>query len=408
MKFELIIIGNELLNGKIKDKNINWLAKYCYDHHHELKNVQIVPDNYDEVKEAILKSKESADIIITTGGLGPTKDDKTKEFLSQIFNKPIEFNQEAFDITLSHYERGQREFDPEKILYHSIPKDFMALYNPNGYAPALGYEFSDKKFIFSAPGVPSEFQEIVSKSLAPFFKENTVFKKHIIFKTWKLPESLIFNKLCPDLWEELEKFGEVSSLPHLLGVDIGVVITNKEDEKKVLNYIKTTELNKYIWNIGPESIEEVIIKKAKEKKLKIGFAESCTGGLLASRITDIPGSSSIFWGSVISYSNEVKMGTLGVNEETLNKFGAVSLETAKEMAEGALSQLQVDIAVSTTGIAGPGGGSSEKPVGTVGIGFAMKKESSSELLNFKGNREDLKFRFSQAALFKLLELIDKY
>jgi nicotinamide-nucleotide amidase len=248
------------------------------------------------------------------------------------------------------------------------------------------------------------------QKLAP--KESTI-KKHVIVKTWHVPESKIFKVMAPNLWQELTKFGSVSSLPHFGGVDIGVEIEAKNEseliqkEEAVLAHINQTEVKNHIWHIGPESLEEVIVKTAISKKLTIGFAESCTGGLCASRITDVAGSSAVFLGSIVSYANSVKENALQVKTQTLIDHGVVSLETAHEMAKGAREKLQVDIAIATTGIAGPGGGSDQKPVGTVGIGFATKDDSGSEILHFLGDRLTLKQRFSQAALFKLLELIRK-
>ena len=218
----------------------------------------------------------------------------------------------------------------------------------------------------------------------------------------------------PKLWEKLSQFGEVSSLPHKLGVDIGIKLTAETDQeilekKEALNTImQDTTLKDFIWHIGSESLEEVIIEKAKEKGLTIGFSESCTGGLLAHRLTNVSGSSSVFWGSIVSYANEVKMGCLQVEKDTLKNHGAVSEQTAFEMAIGARKNLGVDIAISTTGIAGPLGGSPEKPVGTVGIGSSTKEITESEILHFQGDRDQLKYAFSQAALYKLLDIIIKH
>jgi nicotinamide-nucleotide amidase len=408
MNFELIIIGNELLNGKIQDKNIHWFSKYCYENNYNLSGVQIIGDSRSDFTKALDKAKLSADVIITTGGLGPTKDDITKSMMAEYFKKEIRHSEVALEVTLAHYKRGNKEYKADKLDYPKIPEDFKALNNPTGYAPALSFEFEKGKYIFNTPGVPSEFKAVVTESITPILPKSNSFSKHVIIKTWRLPEVNIFTELCPDLWGKLVDFGEVSSLPHLLGVDIGIRITNSSHEQRIIDMIYKTKLKDYIWHIGSESLEEIIIQKAKEKSIKFGFAESCTGGLCASRITDIAGCSSVFWGSIVSYSNEVKMKTLNVSLETLKDFGAVSLETAKEMAEGALVNMNLDIAITTTGIAGPGGATEGKPVGTVGIGIATKDKSESKIYNFNGTREELKFRFSQMALFTLLEQINAY
>lgn len=416
MKFQLIIIGNELLNGKIQDKNAHWLAKFCHKNGHNLERVTIVPDEEKSFLTVIKEAYQKVDVVVTTGGMGPTEDDLTKKMLASFFNKKIVFNENASLITQSHYQRNKREYDPKKVSYAYIPEDFTPIYNPKGFAPGLCYQ-NEKKLLFAAPGVPEEFKQMVkeefSKVIQKTFPSQNNFTKHIIIKTHKLSESKIFTEIAPSLWESLSPFGQISSLPHSYGVDIGVHIqdVSKEllgkKEKLVLKEIDKSPIKDFIWHIGEESLEELIIQKAKEKKLTFGFAESCTGGLLADRITNVSGSSSVFWGSVTSYANEVKINTLKVKKETLQNFGAVSVEVAKEMAKGAKEVLNVDIVMATSGIAGPLGGSKEKPVGTVAIAFC-DKENQGELLHFNGDREQLKYRFSQYALLKLLERINKH
>lgn len=414
MNIDLIIIGNELLNGKIQDLNTHFLANELHYNGHQLRKVHIIADREEHFNEALSAGLKHSDVIITTGGLGPTRDDLTKTMLADFFKKEMSFHQDAYATTLSQYKRGGREYNKEKIDYHNLPKEFMPIYNPIGYAPGILIEDAGKKII-ATPGVPHEFQAMIREEVIPkcIGKSKQLFK-HVIVKTWKLPEAKIFHTIVPELWEKLEAFGEVSSLPHKLGVDIAVKINAanvselQQIEAKVLSQIKQTQLKDYIWHIGPESLEEVIVHEAKKKGITIGFAESCTGGLCASRITDVSGSSSVFWGSVISYANEVKESSLRVSKDTLKQFGAVSKETALEMSIGARKHLAVDIAIATTGIAGPGGATEGKPVGTVGIGFSTKFHSDSELLNFKGNRASLKFTFSQAALMKLLETIKNF
>ena len=410
MKVDLIIIGNELLNGKIQDLNTHYLASQLYKNGHELRQVKLIKDNENDFQNVMTHSYSHADVIITSGGLGPTKDDLTKRMIADFFNKEIKFNEEAQKIVKSHFDRSNREYNQERMDYNNIPEGFTALYNPAGYAPGLFFE-SHNKMTFALPGVPLELQAIFENEILKRLQTKQGHSKHLIFKTWKLRESEIFTDLDSKLWNQLEALGEVSSLPHTLGVDIGVKITAddqnelQEKENAVNSVIKESPIHSYIWHYGPAILEEVIVKEAKEKNLKIGFAESCTGGLCASRITDISGSSSVFYGSIISYANDVKINSLNVKPETLKKFGAVSLECAKEMAIGARKTLGVDIAVTTTGIAGPGGGSPEKPVGTVGIGISSAKKDDSKIYLYNGNRKMLKGRFSQIALMTLLEAI---
>lgn len=405
MKIQLIVIGNELLNGKIQDKNTDLLSKLCYEYGHELVGVHFVQDEEKSFLQVFENSIKDAELIITSGGLGPTRDDITKSMLAKFFKKQIVKNDSATAICERQFKRMERTFDGNLNHYDSIPDGFQAIYNSVGFAPGLYFK-EGKKIYLSLPGVPYEFAGMVRD----FFETKEMRARadrtnQIIFKTWHIPEEKIFSELCPDLWKQLEQYGEVSSLPHTIGVDIGVVLKNLSDQEAVYDIVLNSPLKEYIWHIGRETLEEVIINEAQRKKLTIGFAESCTGGLNAHRITNTPGSSSVFWGSVVSYANEVKMKCLNVKEETLKEFGAVSKETALEMALGARKNLNVDIAISTTGIAGPGGATEGKPVGTVGIGISTKEQTTSDMYFMRGDRETLKMRFSQMALYKLLETI---
>jgi nicotinamide-nucleotide amidase len=236
----------------------------------------------------------------------------------------------------------------------------------------------------------------------------------VTVKTKLLPESKIFSEYCPDLWDELAKLGSVSSLPHIMGVDIGVMVSAQTEQEleakkeKVLNLIQNPKLEQSIWHIGHDSLEEIIIKEAKKKGLTIGTVESCTGGLVASRLTNVSGSSDVFLGSIVTYANSVKESLAHVSLSTLKNYGAVSIETAREMADGGMKSLGAHIIVSTTGIAGPTGGSPEKPVGTVCIGIKSNQLSHAERYHFLGDRLKLKERFSQMALYLLLDEIKGY
>lgn len=414
MLADLIIIGNELLNGKIQDLNTQTLAKSLLKKGIKLRKAHIVMDGTEDFGEIIDNIQKKSQYLFISGGLGPTLDDVTKNMLAEYFDFEIVENHKAYEIAKFHYHRGGREYDKELIHYHQLPHEFTPIHNPVGYAPGIHYATESFK-VFALPGVPSELEGMLEHVIIPEYIDDGEFIiENITYKTWGVPEAKIFGELCPGLWQKLEAFGMVASLPHITGVDIGVsVTTNSHDEltkikKKIHKIIMDSNIADNIWHIGNESIEEVIITEAKAKNLKIGFAESCTGGLCGSRITDVSGSSSVFWGSIVSYSNDVKMKTLEVTAETLKNHGAVSEQTAKEMASGVLKEMQVDIAVTTTGIAGPGGGSAEKPVGTVGIGVAYKDICKAKIFNPKGNRKVLKRKFSDLAMMNLLRAIRDY
>jgi nicotinamide-nucleotide amidase len=223
-------------------------------------------------------------------------------------------------------------------------------------------------------------------------------------------EEKIFFELCPTLWSDLEKFGKVSSLPHTIGIDIvvsyhGDLSGHKKTEEEIKKLIQNSALATHVWQYGNRAVNEMVLELATALKSTFSFAESCTGGLVASKMTDLSGSSAVFMGGAVTYANEAKINLLGVKFETLENFGAVSIEVATEMAIGALQKFKTDYAVSISGIAGPTGGSIDKPVGTVVIGFATKNKSGARKFLFPGDRIRRKERFSDMALLTLLELM---
>ena len=273
----------------------------------------------------------------------------------------------------------------------------------------------------AAPGVP---RELVAMMDGPFltyldkvFPERINDHQVLTIRTFGVPEEKIFFELMPDLWEELSAHGKVSSLPQVFGVDIHLTFrgdTKDLNEKRELwkNKLKDSPLASHIWAYEFIDIETFVVREATKKKVTLGAAESCTGGLLASRLTNVSGSSAVFLGSIVSYANEVKENVLGVKNQTLTTYGAVSEETAKEMVEGAIKTLNCDIAISLTGIAGPTGGSDEKPVGMVCMGVHSNKSESptqTHVFKFKGrSRDHLKLRFSEMALHLIRKEIENY
>jgi len=290
----------------------------------------------------------------------------------------------------------------------------VATKNPKGLAPGITYFSPEKKLIMAGPGVPREFTEMVDTEFFPLIKKHfhNRFEENYqtVVRTQGVPEEKIFFEMCPTLWKDLEAFGKVSSLPHTIGIDIvisyhGDENSHEKTQQKIKDLISTTPLKDHVWQWGNVSVAELVLEKAKNKKCTFAFAESCTGGLASSKITDLPGSSAVFHGSIISYDNSIKENILKVQSQTLKDFGAVSIETAKEMARGARELLKTDYAISISGIAGPDGGTAEKPKGTVAIGFASKDKNGAELFLFPGDRIRLKDRFSDKALLTLLELM---
>jgi len=419
MKAQIIVIGDELLSGRISDANTAPLARWLESTGFHLSRVILTRDKEDELLPLLKSAWEDSDLVITTGGLGPTKDDITKQVFDLFINGPggtLSESVEARELVTSHYQRINKVWSPTTNHYHMLPKNLGVFSNPKGLAPGLIWE-SSNKVLLATPGVPRELMAMIEgpmpEILARNFKLPRITDQNLIFKTHSIPEEIIFFELMPNLWNELEEVGKVSSLPQVMGVDIVVTFKGtKQDlireEKKWEELLIKSPLAPHLWSVGPALIEEAVVKRAQEKGLTFGFAESCTGGLVGHRITNVMGSSSVFKGSLVTYANEAKENILKVSSDSLKEFGAVSEQVAQQMAKGAREALSVDLAVSLTGIAGPGGGSEEKPVGTICIGQASSKESRSKRYQMYGSRDHLKRRFSEIALFGLLKLIDTF
>lgn len=413
MKIALIAIGDELLNGRTLEKNGHWLSGFLYDNGILLNDITIIRDDEDILEKTFKDSFENYDFTIVTGGLGPTLDDKTKKILGKVFGGALKENSKAIEIVTKQYENYSRDWHRDSNKYHLIPENVEPIFNPIGLAPGLKYN-EGEKYIFCAPGVPREFFGMFEEEIFPIIKSHSKFPKEtlrqVTVRTRGVPEEEIFYRRCPGLWDELSAYGQVASLPQIMGIDILVKFYADEEEfnkrkssiEKIMNSCAIAE---NIWSWEEGNLEDFVIREASAKNLTISFAESCTGGLTASRITNVSGASQIFLASYVTYANEAKINALKVLPKTIEENGAVSIATAKEMAAGARRSAHSDIAISFTGIAGPGGGSKEKPVGTVAIGWATKDQNDAKLYQFKGDRELLKQRFSEAGLFKLLNLI---
>lgn len=415
LNVSMIVIGDEILNGRTTDLNGSWLSKYLFKKGLSFKAIRFIHDDNDEMNKALNDSIKESDIIITSGGIGPTLDDKTKNTLASFFNKKIIERQDVAEIVTQNYSQFGRSWTPGHNHYHFFPEDFIATNNPRGLAPGIAYfENKKKKLILAGPGVPREFSEMVELEFLPliekFFPERFQQNFQTVIRSTGVAEEKIFFELCPTLWQDLEKFGKVSSLPHTIGIDIvvsynGSVLEHEKKQADIQKLIAQSNLGPHVWQYGNLALHEMILAVARQNKLTFAFAESCTGGLASSKITDLPGASEVFMGAVVSYANQAKTHLLNVTPRTIEEFGAVSIETATQMASGARAQFKTDFAVSISGIAGPDGGSKEKPAGTVVIGYASNKISGARQFIMPGDRVRRKERFADMALLTLLELI---
>ncbi len=410
-----LAIGNELLNGKTLNSNGHWLGKYLSKVGGDLKTEITVGDELEEIQSGIQKSLENASIVILSGGLGPTGDDKTKEGLALTFQRKLYYDEVAEKIVENHYKRKNHHWEKNLNNYPYIPQGSIPLENPVGLALGFQFNLEEKKFLISLPGVPREFQAMIEKYLPPLLSQfETLIKKRLIYRLSGIFEEDIFSKVRPNLWEELSQFGEVSSLPKDTGVDIGIECLSQElqVESEIDSLFLTPPLSQYLWQKGDLLPEEVIIKELINQKKTLGFVESCTGGLASSRLTDISGSSNVFKGSIISYAIALKEALLEIDPHLIKKNGAVSQITAKEMSKRGLEKLQTSYCISFTGLAGPlGDESSLFPVGTLFLSIAWKENSkilsreySVSLKNFE--RKEMKNRFvTKAFIFFIMDFL---
>lgn len=405
MRAGIINVGSELTSGLVCNSNASHIGKVLQLFSVEVDFILALPDKVDTIVEALKQACEKVQIVIITGGLGPTHDDCTKEALAKFSGKKLFFHSETAELVRKRLlERGV-QISSEKFLNAYQPEGMEILRNSVGTAPGLRFSHRGTEF-FVFPGVPVEMKAMVEQYLIPYLEKISKKRKITrVIHTFQLPESKINELLEP----VIKKFPmlEVAFLPKHISNDI--VINAPAGEKTFIErFIEEAKrlLGKRIYGYDKDTMESVVGKLLKNKNLTLSVAESCTGGLVSDRITNISGSSEYFAGGVISYSNEVKINILGVRYETIKKHGAVSKQTAVEMAEGVRNVLGTDIGISTTGIAGPGGGTEEKPVGTVWIGYSDAGCAFAKKFRVNYNRELNKLVFSQLCLDTLrLELL---
>jgi nicotinamide-nucleotide amidase len=405
---EIITIGDEILIGQIIDTNSAFLGKQLNKIGVEIIQITSIKDEEDKIIKAIKDAEGRADVIITTGGLGPTKDDLTKNTLCKYFNDELVMDKS----TLDHIEDIFQKYINHPILEANrsqalLPSKCIALQNKYGTAPGMWFE-KDGKVIVSLPGVPFEMKALVSNEVIPRIKDrfNRPFIVHKTVLTYGLGESAIADKI--EDWENnLPDFIKLAYLPSLGRVRLRLTARGN-DESELIKSINenVTSLHSYIGNIikgyeDESSIEEQIASILTEKKLSLVTAESCTGGKLASIFTSIPGASAFFKGSVVSYATSAKQDVLGIPKTLIDNYSVVSKEVAKEMALKAKAMFHADIAVSTTGNAGPTKGDSDAEIGTVFIGIATENDVIVEKFNFGNHRE----RVTQKAVNKSLEMV---
>ena len=391
MNVIVISIGDELLIGQTVNTNASWIGQEISKIGGNILEGLTISDKAQEILTTVDYSINKADVIIITGGLGPTKDDITKHTLASYFDTELEIHQPTLDKITAYFSMRKRPMLESNIQQAALPKDCTILSNNYGTAAGMWFE-KNGKIVISLPGVPYEMKGIMSEEVFPRMKErfqlNSMYHKTIL--TQGIGESFLAEQLTE--WENrvrAEGFG-LAYLPSPGIVKLRISSPNGEQDKAIiedyLSEVKNT-LPEAVFGYENENLPEIIGKLLRENNLKIGTVESCTSGLLANQIVSVSGASDYFEGSLLTYSYKLKEEILGISNSTLVENGAVSEIVALQMAEKGLEKLDVDICLSTTGIAGPLGGTEDKPVGLVWIGLATKNRVKARKFQFGDNRE---------------------
>ena len=407
---ELVTIGDELLLGFTIDTNSAYLAQRLAEHGIAISRRTTVGDEMDTIVEAVETALDRTGAVITTGGLGPTSDDLSRDAVAKVFGRAMQLDEEHLAWMEHRWRtRFNRELPQSNRRQAMLPAKSRKLENKHGSAP--GTFIDDKRgWVIMLPGVPREMRGMTEDTLMPLLRELGMVQdariRSVTLRTTGVAESLLQDLLTPAVSNILRDAKDVLSLAYLPGVD-GVDLrataraSNAKDADAAIDRIVTAirgAVADSIYGEGNADLAEIVLDLCRAKKLKVVVAESCTGGLLGSRLTAIPGSSDVFVGGVIAYANEVKTRELGVTEATLRAHGAVSEETVRQMALGARQKFGADLALAITGVAGPTGGPPEKPVGLVWICAAYGDKVEPRKIQSWGDRNEVRYRAAQAAL----------
>ena len=409
---EIITIGDELLIGQVIDTNSAWMGQKLNEIGIKVKQITTVSDSKDHIVSALNEAALRADVILITGGLGPTKDDITKKTLADYFNSDMVLNEDSLRVIEEIFRTRGRQITEINRLQAMVPRKCKVLVNKNGTAPGMWFDENNKIYV-SMPGVPGEMKGLMQDAVFPALEKKfhlpPVIHKTIL--TQGIGESFLSDKI--ESWElSLPSHIKLAYLP--AGGTVRLRLSGSGKEAETLKQEIQTEIDRvlplideYVFGYDLETLEELIGKRLIEKGKTLSTAESCTGGYIAQRIVSVPGASAYFMGSVVPYSNELKEKVLGVDSAVINSFGAVSEQTVRIMAENARKLMRTDFAIATSGIAGPTGGTEEKPVGTVWMAIAGPEETFVQKLQLGTNRLRIIHETSNFALNGLRKLLAK-
>lgn len=410
---EIVAVGTELLMGQVLNTDAQYIARRLSELGVTLHRQVVVGDNPARIREAIHTAIGRADVVITTGGLGPTADDITKETCAEALGLPMERSPEAEKQVRGWFERNNYPMTENNLRQADFAKGAIILENHNGTAPACIVE-KDGKAVINLPGPPRELMPLFAESVAPYLARRSgavIVSRYM--RVFGMGESAVESRLH----DMMENSLNPTVAPYCSTGEVQLRLTVRvahESEAAALLDPAEREIRARLGNVvyavtdDPEyTMEQALVKALCAAKKTMATAESCTGGMIASKIVNVSGASDVFLEGCVTYSNAAKMRTLGVKAETLERFDAVSRETALEMAEGARRRADADYAVSVTGLAGPGGGTPEKPVGTVWLGLATREGVQARLLQLHGNRERIRTLAALNAMHWVLETVEK-
>ncbi len=388
---EILCVGTELLLGDITNTNASYISRRLAALGIPVYRQAVVGDNPERMREAVAESFSRSDCLILTGGLGPTCDDITKEIVAEYFELELELNEEALERMKSYFSSTGRNMTKNNEKQAMAPVGARVLQNDWGTAPGLVIE-RDEKTAILLPGPPIELEPMWRERVEPYLFERSnsvIVSKNI--HILGMGESAVEDKL----YHMMNDLTNPTVAPYAGNGEVRVRVSARAENAEkasemcdeLIAEIKKTEVGQFIYGIDIDSMENALVLHLRERGMTLACAESCTGGLIAKRITDISGCSDVFLGGCVTYANEAKEKLLGVKHETLEKYGAVSEQTAREMARGVRLALGADVGIATTGIAGPGGGTPDKPVGTVYIAVSTEKGEEVKLLNLSPKRQ---------------------
>jgi nicotinamide-nucleotide amidase len=411
MNIELVTIGTELLLGLTVDTNGADIARALAERGVRVTRRTTVPDRPDEIRNAVLEALRRTGAVITTGGLGPTRDDVTKKVVAELYDAPLLFDEGVWATLLERFARLGRKPAETNRSQAQVPRGAVVLRNRWGTAPGLWLEGAPGLAIM-LPGIPLEMRKLLEHEVVPRLgaRANGKVIRSLQVRTSGIPESTLAERLG-DIEQEIAPV-TLAYLPGLEGVDLrlsawGLEGAEADRRLRAAADLVRSRAGTSVYGEGDSDLAALVLQSARARGVRLAVAESCTGGLIGTRLTEIPGSSDVFVGGVIAYDNAVKRELLGVPSTMLEEHGAVSEPVARIMAENVARRFGVAAAISVTGIAGPGGGTEDKPVGTVWLACTLDGELESRRSLFPGTRHEIRARAAQAALLLLYRRLER-